>query len=175
MLVPTAVIVLMGIVELASGLTSSAPDDPGGQRDVATLLPIGDDEPPAGQNTTAQPEPERVPEAENRPEPAATRAPPQGAINPSVPGITTFRGNLTRTYYGEGPVPRRPEILWRYPAERRPLLAFDRRERDEELVRRGLDRSAQRHPGAARPAGAALRRLRLQLPLPERAHRRTTP
>ena len=115
MLVPTAVIVLMGIVELASGLTSSAPDDPGGQRDVATLLPIGDDEPPAGENTTAQPEPERVPKAENRPEPAATRAPPQGAINPSVPGITTFRGNLTRTYYGEGPVPRRPEILWRYP------------------------------------------------------------
>jgi len=41
--------------------------------------------------------------------------PPVGAINPEVPGITTFRGNLTRSYYGEGPVPRRPEVLWRYP------------------------------------------------------------
>jgi outer membrane protein assembly factor BamB len=41
--------------------------------------------------------------------------PPRGAINPDVPGITTFRGNLTRSYYGEGPVPRRPQVLWRYP------------------------------------------------------------
>ena len=39
----------------------------------------------------------------------------QGAINPKVPGITTFRGNLTRTYYGHGPVPRNPVIRWRYP------------------------------------------------------------
>ncbi|MBD0283100.1 MAG: PQQ-binding-like beta-propeller repeat protein [Thermoleophilaceae bacterium] len=38
-----------------------------------------------------------------------------GPINPRFPGITTFRGNLTRSYYGEGPVPRRPRILWRYP------------------------------------------------------------
>jgi outer membrane protein assembly factor BamB len=41
---------------------------------------------------------------------------PEGAINPDVPGITTFRGNLTRSYYGEGPVPRSPRVLWRYPA-----------------------------------------------------------
>jgi hypothetical protein len=41
--------------------------------------------------------------------------PTAGAINPEVPGITTFRGNLTRSYYGEGPVPRRPRVLWRYP------------------------------------------------------------
>ncbi len=47
-----------------------------------------------------------------------TRAPVKivGAINPSVPGITTFRGNLTRDYYGVGPVPHAaPQILWRYP------------------------------------------------------------
>ena len=45
------------------------------------------------------------------------RAPPiLGAINPKVPGLTTFRGNLTRDYYGVGPVPRQaPRILWRYP------------------------------------------------------------
>ena len=37
--------------------------------------------------------------------PQSPAAQPVGAINPKVPGITTFRGNLTRSYYGEGPVP----------------------------------------------------------------------
>ncbi len=45
------------------------------------------------------------------PRPQAIR----GAINPRVPGITTFRGNLSRDYYGVGPVPRHPVIVWRYP------------------------------------------------------------
>ncbi|HEU4356423.1 MAG TPA: hypothetical protein VFT27_12615, partial [Actinomycetota bacterium] len=48
------------------------------------------------------------------PSPTASASP--GPINATFEGITTFRGNATRTYYGEGPVPRRtPEILWRYP------------------------------------------------------------
>jgi len=38
-----------------------------------------------------------------------------GPINTSFPGITTFRGNATRDWYGEGPVPSHPEILWRAP------------------------------------------------------------
>jgi outer membrane protein assembly factor BamB len=43
---------------------------------------------------------------------------PQGPqpINKAFPGISTFRGNATRTYYGEGPVPLDPEVEWRYPA-----------------------------------------------------------
>ncbi|MDG2111334.1 MAG: PQQ-binding-like beta-propeller repeat protein, partial [Actinomycetota bacterium] len=36
----------------------------------------------------------------------------------SVDGITMFRGNLTRSWYGTGPVPTQPEILWRYPDTR---------------------------------------------------------
>jgi outer membrane protein assembly factor BamB len=36
-------------------------------------------------------------------------------INRAFPGLTTFRGNATRTYYGQGPVPRRPQVKWRYP------------------------------------------------------------
>ncbi len=36
-------------------------------------------------------------------------------INTGVAGLTTFRGNATRTYYGKGPLPKAPEILWRYP------------------------------------------------------------
>jgi outer membrane protein assembly factor BamB len=32
-----------------------------------------------------------------------------------IVGQLTFRGNPTRSYYGLGPVPTAPEILWRYP------------------------------------------------------------
>ncbi len=32
-----------------------------------------------------------------------------------VEGVLTFRGNPTRSYYGEGPVPRIPETLWHFP------------------------------------------------------------
>ena len=33
-----------------------------------------------------------------------------------VKGLLTFRGNPTRTYYGEGPEPRAdPKVLWRFP------------------------------------------------------------
>ncbi|HLB62419.1 MAG TPA: PQQ-binding-like beta-propeller repeat protein [Actinomycetota bacterium] len=38
-----------------------------------------------------------------------------GPINTSFPGLSTFRGNATRSYYGEGPVPMHPTVLWRYP------------------------------------------------------------
>ncbi len=34
----------------------------------------------------------------------------------SIDGVTMFRGNLTRSWYGTGPVPTAPELLWRYPA-----------------------------------------------------------
>jgi outer membrane protein assembly factor BamB len=33
----------------------------------------------------------------------------------SVEGLTMFRGNPTRTYYGSGPIPGDPEVLWRFP------------------------------------------------------------
>ncbi len=32
-----------------------------------------------------------------------------------VAGLLQFRGNPTRTWYGAGPVPTDPEVLWRYP------------------------------------------------------------
>ena len=35
----------------------------------------------------------------------------------TVPGILTFRGNPTRSFYGSGPMPIAPTILWEYPAE----------------------------------------------------------
>lgn len=42
-------------------------------------------------------------------------------ISDTVVGLTMFRGNATRTWYGQGPMPRNPVVLWRYP--RRPMCA----------------------------------------------------
>ncbi len=52
--------------------------------------------------------------------------PYDGWVNPAssgrpwgdtVNGLLTFRGNPTRSWYGQGPVPTAPEVLWSYPAE----------------------------------------------------------
>jgi hypothetical protein len=34
---------------------------------------------------------------------------------PKVRGVTMFRGNNTRTFYGTGPLPTNPSVLWQYP------------------------------------------------------------
>ncbi len=33
----------------------------------------------------------------------------------NVAGLLQFRGNASRTFYGQGPVPQKPRILWRFP------------------------------------------------------------
>ncbi|HVF08794.1 MAG TPA: hypothetical protein VNC60_09475, partial [Actinomycetota bacterium] len=48
-----------------------------------------------------------------RPGPVSVRTP--APANRSFEGLTTFRGNAARSYYGEGPVPLDPEIRWRHP------------------------------------------------------------
>ena len=35
----------------------------------------------------------------------------------AVDGVTTFRGNPTRSWYGTGPMPVDPAVVWRYPDE----------------------------------------------------------
>jgi outer membrane protein assembly factor BamB len=52
--------------------------------------------------------------------PGSTSSPGDGVftpapINSAFPGLVTFRGNATRDYYGEGPLPKHPKILWEYP------------------------------------------------------------
>jgi len=61
----------------------------------------------------------RVEEAQHRGAPLRNPSPAPGP-EPigEVPGITTFRGNATRTYLGEGPVPLDPVIGWRTPSQR---------------------------------------------------------
>jgi putative pyrroloquinoline-quinone binding quinoprotein len=68
---------------------------------------------PSPSTATAVGERDRPDDAAKDAHSASTQA--RRVIEPRVPGITTFRGNLTRSYYGDGPVPRRPRILWRYP------------------------------------------------------------
>lgn len=52
------------------------------------------------------------------PAPIPTAMAPTGKPDAvTATGLLTFRGNRTRTYYGEGPVPRNPRILWRFPEE----------------------------------------------------------
>jgi outer membrane protein assembly factor BamB len=59
----------------------------------------------------------RVADARDAAEPAtwATDVPATAPLNASFEGVPTFRGNATRTYLGEGPVPSDPVIRWRSP------------------------------------------------------------
>jgi hypothetical protein len=77
---------------------------------------FGGDEPTAasGSNGAIDPKPEP---GTNAPPAASPRSEDKpGPINTAFPGLTTFRGNATRSYYGEGPVPSNPVVRWRYPS-----------------------------------------------------------
>lgn len=56
------------------------------------------------------------PSPSGSPSPGSSPAASPEPINTAFPGITTFRGNATRSYYGRGPVPMDPVVLWRYPS-----------------------------------------------------------
>ncbi|WP_420638774.1 PQQ-binding-like beta-propeller repeat protein [Candidatus Poriferisocius sp.] len=70
--------------------------------------------------TPATPTATTPPPASETTEPTATPYPgwvdpaSEGKPHGSVPGLLTFRGNPTRTFYGTGPVPQSPEVLWRF-------------------------------------------------------------
>lgn len=66
------------------------------------------------------------------PRPFVIRADVGRPISDSVVGLTMFRGNATRTWYGRGPVPKNPRILWRYPAGK-PMCAHSRVGREDPL------------------------------------------
>jgi outer membrane protein assembly factor BamB len=48
---------------------------------------------------------------------------PGRSVEGRVHGLLMFRGNPSRTFYGEGPVPSHPRVLWRYP-QGRPMCAI---------------------------------------------------
>ena len=63
-------------------------------------------------NTASNPTPTRAP----TPTPYPGWVDPTTAGQPygTVAGLLTFRGNPTRTFYGTGPAPQSPEVLWRF-------------------------------------------------------------
>jgi hypothetical protein len=89
----------------------------------------GEDEGPAASgpaSTTTVPAATALPQASTTSQAPATTGPPAfegwgdparvGARYPgATQGLLTFRGNPSRTWYGEGPVPRNPSILWSFP------------------------------------------------------------
>jgi len=55
--------------------------------------------------------------------PVATDNGPAPASGFQTPGLLTFRGNATRTYYGTGPVPQDPKVVWTYPGGSKKMCA----------------------------------------------------
>ncbi len=57
---------------------------------------------------------------------------PASAFTPyykaTTEGLLTFRGNPTRNYYGKGPMPVAPHVVWQYPGERMCSLSEDKGE-----------------------------------------------
>ncbi len=57
---------------------------------------------------------------------------PTSAFQPfskaKVQGLLTFRGNPTRNYYGQGPMPAAPHVVWKYPGEQMCRLSEDKGE-----------------------------------------------
>ena len=68
--------------------------------------------PPDSTTTTVAPTTTTAPPYTGWVDPASAFQPYTGS---TVPGLLTFRGNPTRNYYGKGPVPRAPHVVWQYP------------------------------------------------------------
>jgi hypothetical protein len=82
--------------------TSPGGDGTTGTTASGSTVP-GETAPSTTSGDVAQREPDTIP--------ASTVGEPWG----SVAGLTMFRGNPTRTFYGTGPVSDSPSILWSYP------------------------------------------------------------
>jgi len=116
---PRLLLIATALAVLAAACVSGAdvvPADPGAPgttfAPVTTLPGVSTSDPETGATTTAPSSTTTVPQ---RPEGVV---PPESVGEPwgEVVGLTMFRGNPTRTYFGSGPVPTTaPEQLWRFP------------------------------------------------------------
>ena len=102
-----AVVLLLAVVVVGALVWRGAGGNDSGSGPIAVGSPHGGS-PSASTGASGSPS------SQVSPSPSAVVTP--GPINTSFPGLTTFRGNATRSYYGEGPVPTRPKIIWRYPS-----------------------------------------------------------
>jgi outer membrane protein assembly factor BamB len=85
----------------------------GGEDDAAsTTTAVPSTTTDASPTTTSAPTTTTIPPFDGWVDPASSGQP----WSDQVRGQLTFRGNPTRSFYGFGPVPEAPEVLWRYPA-----------------------------------------------------------
>jgi hypothetical protein len=107
-LVAVLVVISLGVLVWRSGIVGSllGPEEPTGGA-AAPPRETGEATSP-GTGTGSRP-------TQASPSPGSPGVATPGPINTAFPGLTTFRGNATRSYYGEGPLPQSPEILWKYP------------------------------------------------------------
>lgn len=116
LVVAALVIGALGIVGLAVSTGGTAADAGGTAAEAPPVTPTAPaPTDPAGTPATPTPEPEPTPTFDPADTSASTldgHGRPWGVVD----GYTMFRGNPTRSYYGQGPVPEDPEILWQYPA-----------------------------------------------------------
>ena len=115
--IPT-VIALGGVLGAASFL--AAPDSALNRLMASPTIPTTTTSTTLAPTTTTRPKPTTtlaptttVPAREPGSVPGFTAGRPWG----TTPGLTMFRGNPTRTFYGTGPLPEDPRVLWSYPPE----------------------------------------------------------
>ncbi len=119
-----AIAATVGIVAVVAVVQYFNVDDPELTTSPAPI-PVAPADTPTSVPTTAPapistPAPIQVPDPTPTPEPTPTPYP--GWVDPAtagkpvsgMPGLLTFRGNPTRTFYGTGPAPQSPEVLWRF-------------------------------------------------------------
>jgi outer membrane protein assembly factor BamB len=78
---------------------------------VGASVVIADGEP----DSALPPAPRSTTTAAPTTAPPTTQALATAGSGFDLPGLLTFRGSPTRSYYGEGPVPTNPKVLWSYP------------------------------------------------------------
>jgi len=109
-------VVLVIIAALVIALAVSAGDTDEPDQAQATLIPTAAVATPVPTVPEPTTEPTLVPTP--TPTPYAWWVDPATSGQPfgdTVEGILTFRGSPTRSYYGAGPVPVAPQIVWSFP------------------------------------------------------------
>jgi outer membrane protein assembly factor BamB len=99
--------VLLGAGAVVASLSSSVPSVTTDPPEPVPVVPV--DPPP--------------PEPAEPPEPVWPYGAFHGGPHGTTVGFTMFRGNPTRTFYGFGPIPFDPAVLWRYPD--RPMCSIE--------------------------------------------------
>ncbi|MGI9603523.1 MAG: PQQ-binding-like beta-propeller repeat protein [Acidimicrobiales bacterium] len=107
------VALLVGLFALVTVLADRTSDEEGAETAAPTSsAPVARAAPTTRPAPTTTSSTTTIPPYDGWVDPASSGQP----WTTEVEGLLTFRGNPTRTYYGQGPVPSTPEIRWTFPA-----------------------------------------------------------